>query len=530
MIPLTFLLALAGCKDRSPSPDTEPVVDSERPSDDSAAPEECRSDEFEDAEGHCVSREIAGVWSDGVVQVQREEFSYAWSGWDVGEFILDNDHHLGLRDLFGGDPRFYVIGPRYPDPNQPYTVLVSLYGGAADVDTEVPEGLLETCTAERSESLVRGAVQSRALFQIAVERGWMVVVPENPSCDGWLGLGAEDPADAGHAGFALAQAALDYLDQGRADVQVERVMVAGQSLGSIGAVWFATHRQVEGLVVDSGPMDLVRYTLEESYSPEDLGRRQDIWFHILGGAPEDTDGAPTDWAERFTLASLTLSARESRLQGARVVHLWSEEDALSGPAQHNEVSGTLQLQGVPYLEYNAAHTVPTHVQSGPLSSVYASMGAISFLDGEEVVLLELEDGVTAEVPVSVEDRGWASQGALLRAEAGQPGLVVSRPVGLVEAGQQLSLTAFVKVPADAEAEPGVAFSLRIRDSQGTLAEQPLTVTQAQRFSELTYDRMRPALDTATLSVEGRGETLWLDVVSTGRAPIEADVVVARFRR
>ncbi|MCB9743569.1 MAG: hypothetical protein H6740_13290 [Alphaproteobacteria bacterium] len=523
------LLAIWACAGDQPEPRDRPPLGGDGPADTGWHAPPCEVHEFLNAEEHCQPRVIPGPASDGVELVRRRPFSYAWAGWDVATFKLTEAHALGLRTVHDEPPRFHLLGPPNPDPAQPYTVLLNLHGGAADDDAYVEDGFLGRCTRGQAAEIAEGGLQDRAVFQVAVELGWLVLVPENPACDAWVGQGADDPMDPRHGGHALAEAALAFLAEGRADIQVERVIVAGQSLGVIGAVWFASHDPtVEGLLIDSGPTDLMRYVMEEDYSPEGLSPRRRVWGHLLGALPIDEAGQPTPTWPRYAQGSLLHAAEDGLLTG-RVAHLWSQHDHLSVAAQHVDVEQALVAAGIELLEYDADHSAPAHVQTGSLASLYASMAALRHLDGQEVWLVEAEDAPVADAGGLDGEVTSASRGQVRRLPEGREGEALNLALGQVPAGAAGAVTLFLRAQTEGLAEDDEVLTLRLADDSGVLAERALSAGQLGPLTADRYGTLRDGLEATTLQASAASGPLRLEVETTGAAALDLDVALVSYQ-
>lgn len=364
----------------------------------------------------------------GAIQVgslqKRGWGNYSLTTWELGQTL---DPPLRTKD--GAAPRAHLFGPADAPPGPPRPTLLWLHGGSVDFDDEeYPEGRIGYCGDTHAERSMRDALGSSPLLVFAAMRGWVLVMPENTVCDGWAGEGAEDPIDTTHHGAVLARAAMALGQSGQLPWEPGPRFIAGTSLGAPAAVELALTGEYAGLVVDSGSADEVCFYTDELCSPLALITRQEWGEHVFGGLPAVEDGDTSPLQERYLTRSLLPMLEAGAISG-RVVHLWSSQDHVSIPLQHEGVEEALRAAlpdgGWLSLDMNT----PTHSFLHRAPAPGAAWATLRTLEGAEVTAVELEDlddeSWVGERQERGADRPDASGGAVRRAQATDgPGTLV----------------------------------------------------------------------------------------------------------
>jgi len=304
---------------------------------------------------------------DPIQWLSSQDYRFDWAGYEVSTYEVAD-----LLSPAGKPARFHLLHPK--GDWQGGTLVLNLHGGGIDDDSEQAAGELDRCGEANAQGRVEPVLHASAIPQLAAEHGWLLLAPENPWCDGWFGLGDEDPVDTGHRGFVLADRAVAWVQE---NYPVERVVVVGHSLGSLGTVWYANHREVAAILVDSGPPDVHAWYTDPDYSSEEPAVVRRGLEHVLG--------TPSEAADRYAAASLVAGVPSATF------HLYSSLDPLSIDVQHEPVEAVLAASGQRYVDYDADHLLPKHPQTVRMGALYASVAGMRFLAGDTVVLIEGED-------------------------------------------------------------------------------------------------------------------------------------------
>jgi hypothetical protein len=351
----------------------------------------------------------------GAVQVETRR-SLGWGDYTLTTWELGQTLDPPLRTKDGATPRVHLFGPADPRPGPPRPTLLWLHGGSLDKDGEAtPSGILGYCADEHARATIEDAVDSSPLLLFAAKRGWALVMPENTVCDGWVGEGADDAIDKSHHGAVLARAAMALGQSGQLPWEPGPRFIVGTSLGAPAAVELATSGEYAGLAVDSGATDDVCFFAEDDCSPLPLTTRQAWGEHIFGGLPyTDVGGADTaipttsPQHDRYLQRSLIPMLQAGKITGP-VVHLWSSEDHISIPAQHEGVEQVMRaelLEGS-WVSLDFATRAHSFLHRGPAPG--AAWVTLRTFEGAQVTSFELE---------SYDDEAWVGE-TQLRGE-GQP--------------------------------------------------------------------------------------------------------------
>jgi len=454
-------------------------------------------------------------------RVDAATHEYGWAGWRVDTYAL-----AGLSTPDGEAARFRVVRPALPSGD--YGLLLDLHGGCSDVDSEAePEGESGRCTADYAAGEVASSAENGGWTQVAVDAGWVVVLPENASCDGWAGLGEDDPVDTLHAGYALAAAAADFVREGQSAVAIDdgRLFASGSSLGAMGAVWFALNYDgLDGLVFDSGPADAVRWYTDGDYTGSALATVRRRYDHILGGSPyeDEEETVESAWFPRYEDSSLLRSVERGALS-LPILHVHNSQDTISPPIQHEDVPAALEAAGLRAFTFDADHASPGHGQLQRMITPYTPHLARRFLEGRSVEVLEGEDDAASPVgaPATPVDRFAFASGDAVRAAAATDG--AGRLFrAYTDAAGEVSATFFLSATGAADARARGAV-LRLLDGGAVVASR--RVSQAERAHDTDdYPAVRARLRASTLSAIASGPVT-VEVLALGAADVELDLVV-----
>ncbi|MFT5685553.1 MAG: pimeloyl-ACP methyl ester carboxylesterase, partial [Myxococcota bacterium] len=334
--------------------------------------------------------------ADGIVLLSLDTKTHADFGYEIATYEVTADYAWPMQTAAGSSPRFHVLAP--PSAEDPRPVVVFLHGGSMDVDTKIPTGENGRCTDEHGQGFAEDYVLNHQTGLLAARLGWVVIVPENGFCDGWVGEGLADPYDPHHGGSALIRAAVRYLQVGQDQVAIgEDLVIAGHSAGGRGATWYAArNKDVTALVFDSGTTDVLRYYYEDDYSESNtLQYLQDCLEHNLGGPPHDDEAATVESAYWPAYRDLGLvQALEAERLTVPVFHLNNAQDGTSPPVQHEDIPGLLAKReatsGLPGFTYDVNHRTPGHPQLP--KSWAAGYTALQFSQGARVAIIEAESG------------------------------------------------------------------------------------------------------------------------------------------
>jgi hypothetical protein len=359
------------------------------------------------------------------------EITPDWPGW--------------FPTLLGDDRRFQIVRPRAAVDGAAVPVLLALHGAAIDDDSDpsyYAGNPTETlCGAARA---IAGSYADLGtlLAPLALERGWAVVAPEGLWCDGWMGLGADDPADpAHHFGFVQLSEVKDFVDAGAAGFEPSRWYAWGSSSGGNGALLAAARKGgFDAIVTDSAPCDWLVYWHTD----------REVAEHVLGGPAFEADGVtPSVLYERYLADSCDTLVRAI---DTPVFHPWNWNDGLVAPGHSTQLDESLLSRGARAFAYDFARFAPagsyhTQTQSKTLPLAYVPAIAFEFLEGRTVRWIEAEDACTDCDAVRVRDAAEGSEWDLF-----------SHAGGVTLAGDGATVTAILD---DAPASYALTVVLRV---------------------------------------------------------------------
>ncbi len=346
-----------------------------------------------------------------LTRVGTDSTLYADLGLEVITYAMGPTSPGGYRDPDGGDPRFHIIKPAtFTDPLAAHPVLMWLHGNAQGIEGDADYGA--HCGAAGIEPVVTAAIEERAFVAAEVaNREWIWIIPENPWCDLWSGLGADDPVDPAHHGTEHVQTILDLAEAGFSDILADPARIYGWGT-SIGGAGILVSSYGDGLgsrfaavVPDSGPVGVRAWY--------DVASEQPYLDHILGGPPTDESGEPSEFWDSYSRMDGSLLVEE---RGYRVPMflVWNEFDGLVPPRQASALADRLDTfyaaEGVRYFHHDFAHHAPGalfHVQTSyerpPFS--YTNRAAFAFLEGANVAYFEAESTCQPDACTIVAESG-----------------------------------------------------------------------------------------------------------------------------
>ena len=472
----------------------------------------------------------------GITRTESIAYNYEWLGHQLHAYEVDSAFEVPFITPDGTLPRFQVLLADKPDPTISYGVILDLHGGSADTDSKKdPDGEDDRCTRDHASSNSRSRHVASVLPHMAASEGWIVITPENVFCDGWFGLGPDDPIDQMHGGYALAEVALGWLRWGQTDYAIDesRIAVLGTSLGSPGAIWYAahTHTDLAAVVADSGPNDQIRFYYEKDYSPYELEVRKDRDDHIFGGAPYDdkTSKTPSEFYDKYVAAGLVQGLEDGWFTD-RLFHPWNSGGDPSSPEiQHVDIEALAAKQlgqaGVDFVEYDLAHRDPDHTQVVG-ATPYLSRMVLDYIAGWSVARVEGEAAgadVGSTVSQSRDTRG-ASGDSWQATAAGDAGKLFEADSPLSVASGQEVKVAFMFFVAEAGASPlQDAATISVLEDGVVIAEATLTEAQ-MTWGETDWELMATAHHDGTLTATASGGTISARVETTGATGVAIDVV------
>ena len=478
-------------------------------------------------------------WATGIVEVEATAGPYASLGYQITTLEIQSSYAVPFVTPDGRPPRFNVLWPVADAPGVAHPVTIFLHGGSTDVDSaKDPDGESDRCTLAYAQGQAGPIVNTSSFSRFAAMAGHIVVVPMNSFCDGWAGLGPDDPIDTTHAGEALAQAALGYVlyGQARQGVDLDHVTLGGSSLGGIGSPWTLTRNpEIDALIFDSAVGDMRRYCAEETYSAYDFATRQRRCEHILGGAPwtDEAHTLPSAWYPRYVEHSLELLIGDGTVT-TPVFQSYNDQDPLCPGDANRDLTAAMDAMyapaGIRYTAQDSNHSDPIHGQITYASMMYVGWGAHRFTLGHSVVYTEAEEDGGADRVGSPYVAGptdqWMSKAAGRRAltEDGA-GVMWGFTVPPVPAGQAGTVVVFLRA-ADATDLAAVAAVVRVSEAGVVLSERSVTAGDLSYDPDGGFDDRYPAFAAATLNFTPTGAgPLTAEVEVTGVANVFADVAV-----
>jgi hypothetical protein len=295
--------------------------------------------------------------------------------------------------LLGDDRRFQIVRPDDAVDGARVPVLFALHGAAIDDDSDPDyyagdptETLCGAARAIASSYVDLGTL----LAPLALERGWAVVAPEGLWCDGWMGLGPDDPADPEHHfGFVQLSEVKDFVDAGAAGFQPTSWSAWGSSSGANGAILASAWKGgFDAVVADSPPCDWLVYWHTD----------REVAEHLLGGSAFEKDGVtPSDLYEHYVADSCDTLVRDG---DTPLFHPWNWNDNLVAPGHSTQldkaIAGRPDVRSFAYDfdRYAPADSYHTQTQSKALPLAYVPALAFEFLEGRNVRWIEAEDACT----------------------------------------------------------------------------------------------------------------------------------------
>ena len=303
-----------------------------------------------------------------------------------------------------------------PEASDPYVSLNPESGGAGEAEADhpgftlvrpvSPNGALSTLVWFSENSTVCSSgpdedpVWANDTFfplALAMDRGWTLLVPRNDWCDFWTGLGPEDPIDPEtRFGYYHFQRVVGFLAAGEAGYEATGPFYGwGRDSGGAAAIHVA-HKSglFDALVVDSAPSSMFLNHLSSPDSVESL----------LGGPPYDAEGEASAWFDEYSQVSAETLVADHGFQVPLYV-AWNSQDQEVDPEHALFLLEALEEsypQEVRWGSQDFHHLAPgdtAHLQSTRAEPPwgYTGLGLVDFLEGQELVWLEAEQGCE-EIP------------------------------------------------------------------------------------------------------------------------------------
>jgi hypothetical protein len=293
----------------------------------------------------------------------------------------------------------------------------------------------------------------------------------------------------------------------------------------------------DAIIADSAPCDLVKYYDEDPAATA----------HIMGGAPFNEDGSPSQVYERYLAHSCNTLVSEG---GFRVpLYLaYNAQDVLV-PDEHAKnlseaLAGAYALGGVRYGVHDFDHPAPGdthHVQTRMVSKPmgYTTEAMLRFLEGAEVRWQEAEDPcedcAAGEIVFSTADRPLIDMSKAGGRHAVAAGRVFSAaPPSDIPAGKEVTATAVLVLEGKDDLDAATAVAT-IRYTEGENVQEkvllasdfasemakpmfsgPMMVSQYQS-TRLVFTPADPSTGVLTIDAAGVG-TLLVDAVITTWEP------------
>lgn len=432
-----------------------------------------------------------------LVEEDRETLSdlgYTFQTWsldawapDPYEALVTNPPVDANGDPVDIRPSFYVLRGTQRD-FAPEKALIWLHGGSVADDSGYPEtGILpDKChtqvTIDRSRSPFT-KLQSQILAM--VDAGWTVLFPRNDWCDGWMGLGPDDPYRPWHFSVYHLNRMLDFAKAGGLEFDFpEEVSLWGTSSGGSGAIYWASHRpEFHSLATDSSPNNW--FDTYDSAS--------DLALSHFGGPPVDEDGNPSVYYSEYADAT-GYTLLESGKLNTPMFLAWNSQDVLV-PEIHStsilevlEEAPTLLDGRWVALDFNRYYPGETwHVQTNTSSipGAYAGWAVLSFLEGHHLTFIEAEEGCDVETPCDLGEvveadkesigkyRALSDSGGLYASSEAGEGLLWSRRIdSLFSKSQSITAVFVIKTEEIQELDPStVVGEIEITDATGTVVHE-----------------------------------------------------------
>jgi len=478
-------------------------------------------------------------WATGIADLGSAAGAYAEDGYEVTTFEVQDDYAVAFITPDGNKPRFYVLWPVDDDPTTPRPVTMFLHGGSTDVDTaKDPDGGDDRCTLDSGATEANRILNGSPFARMQPQVGGILIAPANSFCDGWAGLGPDDPVDTMHGGERLAEAALGYLlyGQTRFAIDEDHVTLAGSSLGGIGSPWTLTRRpEIDALIVDSAIGDMSRYCWEESYSDYDFATRQERCLHVIGGPAweDDAHTVQTEWWPRYVDHSLELLI-EAGTVTTPVFQSYNDTDPLCPGAANRDLVDALGTFydpiGVRHTSLDVDHADPPHGQLTNSSIYYLGWGALRFSLGQTVQYVEAEDDTGAgrvgtTYAAGMDDQWMSKAGGRQATVADGAGTLWSFDLPDIPAGTE-GTVAVLLAAAEVVDPLRTAAVVRVEEAGVELARVEIHAADLAFTDAEDWTQRSAALSASTLSFTPTGAgPLTVSVDVSADATITADIAV-----
>ena len=277
-----------------------------------------------------------------------------------------------------GDPPTWLLFTPRTAPHDTRDVLVWIHGGAWADDAD-PD-LNYDCTLEAGRSLVKSAIFGAFVPRLAAARDWSIVYPLNDWCDGWVGLGEDDPVHPGvHYGRHHFERVMRWVDAGGGGFTPDQVYGWGASAGALSVLHLAANTgRVSAILADSGPTSTLRYhELVSELAVE----------HLFGGSPDEAYDAYVDHDGEELV-------RSGRFEGP-VALPWNAQDAVTDVSFPQGLAQALEERGGHYVVHDYDHAAKpeifhTQARYHELPWAYGTHAWVDFLDGWQLQWVEAE--------------------------------------------------------------------------------------------------------------------------------------------
>ncbi len=394
----------------------------------------------------------------GVELVDEDATFFHALGYSFLTYQLTDGSYLGQS----GDPPTWIVLRPTVAPDDVRDVLMWFHGGsyADDVD----ENLSFPCDLQAGLDLVEAAILGAYVPRLAAERDWAVVYPINDWCDGFTGLGDEDPVEPGeHYGRHHVERVMAWLDAGGGGFTPDRYVGWGASAGALTALHVAGNSgRFSALVTDSGPTSTLRY--------HELVSRLAM-EHLFGGPPDEAEAEA-----RYLAHDGEEVVRSGRFDGPLALP-WNAQDLVTDVVFPEGLIGALEERGGDFVVHDYNHPAPgeifhTQARYFELPWAYGTLAWMDFLDGWQLAWEEAEglacDGCDVGAPC---EGGDAEQ--------------LSGASGRCASSSESGVLAVAEVPAELSAGGRVMLVLRAFELDGLADDAPvLAVTVGGERTEL----------------------------------------------
>jgi hypothetical protein len=373
----------------------------------------------------------------GIVLQNLDVTTFSSVGYAVAEYRVTAAAPDAYTSPFpDAEPVFYVLMPADARPDEELPMVLFHHGGAIGDDrTAMPRQCQEVHLDNWLTTQTDG---SRSLAWMAAERRWAMVLPRNDWCDGWQGLGPDDPVDpVHHFGGYHESRVLDFMRAGGAGFGVDRAKqyLWGTSAGG-GTAVSSAYRDggFAAVIMDSGFSSFFSYyELPGSDGLPETGDLEDV----LGGPPYDVDGNPNGVIyDRYQSGSPDWEITDGGFT-PRLFVAWNQQDLNMQPRYGQEmevaVAAGLPARGAGTHDFNRPFpTTDHHVQTVYLAlpNGYYTWALYEFLEGADMQVEEAESGCAAAACVGVvhtaaEDQDYSrySGGAERESALGEVGVL-----------------------------------------------------------------------------------------------------------